>query len=127
MNAAMDRAPHYQGKVWRGMQALSEEDMNAFLHAEDLFTSEATTSFSKEQAIAARFTRQGGKGSLLIEMECARGVELLPGREMEQEVLLRKGSQWERIGEPQKVEVEGMYAPIWSVKYREVVATELAS
>lgn len=101
LNQALDKAPMYDGTVYRGLANLSDETFRAIVEKQTI-SLEATSSASTKRWIAEKFARKSTKGNaVVLEIRNKTGVNIsnvsLSRFRHEGEVIMRKDSKYRVI------------------------------
>jgi hypothetical protein len=115
---AVDDAPAYRGLVRRGLADLDEPTLQRFLGGEGIAEFEATSSCTKLGTdVAMKWAEsEPGLSGIVLEIESSSGIDITPLNSGEQEVLLGRGSRFERSGEPTLLDEEKR---IWLLRLRQ--------
>lgn len=94
IDSALEKAPKYKGKIFRGMSLESEDQLRSIFNQGGEFKSEAITSYSKVRHAAEDFARDGNV-RVIIEAEVKHSrvhdIEPVSSIGEEKELLLQKG------------------------------------
>lgn len=106
LNKALDKAPTYDGQVYRGLNNLDAKTFNLLKNSKELKW-DALSSGAKTEKAAARFLR-GTKGdNIMFRIQNKTGVDLTAIYKQEAEVLMRKGARFRVVGQSEKAYTVG--------------------
>ena len=94
---ALEKAPRFEGTVWRGIRVTHPEKLIQQIKASDVVTMEQTSSASVKQGIAEEFaSKEGISKGFLFKFESKSGVPVweVSSFPHEQEVIIPKGSKF---------------------------------
>lgn len=122
----LSRSPRYQGKVYRGVNLDSEEEVRSLLDGLRGNTVTALESWTTEADIASSFStgstkKSPGQYRVILETENKHGVSIqgFSSKKGEREVLMPSGVRYEAIDEvSQSTSADG--AQVYKVKVRQI-------